>query len=303
MKLPAKTFLLWAICALALPAHPQHWVEMSSESANSHLLRKVEPTYPAFAKAAGIQGLVRLKVGIYDDGRLHSIYVQSGPPALSKAAKAAASQYVYRPFIQDGRSVNVSTTLDIHFRIKGATVSPPPPPHLSFTNFYGAAQAFSTPPISPALRSWLMSYLHDLTKEFGETDSSDAIVHDLEQGIVPDAIELSTVWNSSENSSHIYVFRFDNREACGATGNCPEEILQEDARGVQLLVDSSGSGIYVRERAGADHPDIFISSHMAADEIGVVGYSEYGGQWGQMYCGDITTDENGKERDSVAVCQ
>jgi hypothetical protein len=59
-----------------LKAH-QKWQEVSQEIAASHLLRKAEPVYPAFAKAAGVEGVVRIAVGIYTDGRIHS----TSPPA------------------------------------------------------------------------------------------------------------------------------------------------------------------------------------------------------------------------------
>jgi outer membrane biosynthesis protein TonB len=54
----------------------QEWQEVSQETAASHLLRKVEPDYPAFAKAAGVEGVVRIRVGIYTDGRIHSVGVE-----------------------------------------------------------------------------------------------------------------------------------------------------------------------------------------------------------------------------------
>jgi TonB family protein len=109
--------LLFFMILLSDSPKAQEWQQISPETASTHLLKKVDPVYPAFAKAAGLEGVVCIEVGIYPDGRIHSLGVESGPPALIKAAKEAISQYTYRPFEKDGQNVVVQTYLDIIFKL------------------------------------------------------------------------------------------------------------------------------------------------------------------------------------------
>jgi TonB family protein len=93
------------------------WVKIPPQVAATHLLKKVTPPYPAFARAAGIEGVVRIEIGIYQDGRIRSIGVKSGPPCLSKAAINAVLQYIYKPFEKEGRLVRAETTVDVVFKL------------------------------------------------------------------------------------------------------------------------------------------------------------------------------------------
>lgn len=107
----------------ALPA--QDAPRVSPEAAASHLVRTVEPLYPAFARAAGLEGVVRVEVGISTYGRIYSFRMVSGPPSLEQAAEDAMGQYVYRPFEENGRPVIVVTTVDVVFKLgEGARRTP-----------------------------------------------------------------------------------------------------------------------------------------------------------------------------------
>jgi TonB family protein len=108
------TLLVLLFVALAA-AGAQESVQIAPEEAATHLVKKVDPVYPAFAKAAGIDGLVSIQVGIYPDGRIHSVSVESGPRALVDAAVSAVTQYVYTPFTESGHTVNAQTTVEIPF--------------------------------------------------------------------------------------------------------------------------------------------------------------------------------------------
>lgn len=58
---------------------------------------QVRPVYPPAAKAAGIQGNVRLRITINKDGSVMDINVLSGDPQLVKAALEAVPQWRYAP--------------------------------------------------------------------------------------------------------------------------------------------------------------------------------------------------------------
>jgi TonB family protein len=60
-------------------------------------LSAVRPVYPAVAKAAGIQGSVRMRIKVSKDGRVIDFGVLSGPPTLVKAALDAVTQWRYPP--------------------------------------------------------------------------------------------------------------------------------------------------------------------------------------------------------------
>lgn len=55
------------------------------------------PIYPPLAEQAHIEGIVRLKVTIGNDGRVIDMQLISGPPLLRQAAKDAVEQWIYEP--------------------------------------------------------------------------------------------------------------------------------------------------------------------------------------------------------------
>ena len=81
------------------------------------LVRQPRPLYPAEAKAARIQGTVRLKAIIAMDGTVKSLEVVEGDPTLAAAAITAVKQWVYEPTLLNGDPVEVSTAIDVHFTL------------------------------------------------------------------------------------------------------------------------------------------------------------------------------------------
>jgi TonB family protein len=80
-------------------------------------LKQVQPVYPADAKAKGIQGLVRVKATIDREGVLGHFRVLKGPRALIPATLEALKQWRYRPFVMDGKAVEVEASFEINFVI------------------------------------------------------------------------------------------------------------------------------------------------------------------------------------------
>ncbi|MGO8815252.1 MAG: TonB family protein [Terriglobia bacterium] len=83
----------------------------SSAAANGNSeippVKQVPAVYPLAAKKAGIQGVVRLRVSISDDGSVSDIQVVSGDPQLAKAALDAVKQWRY-PASDAGQVTTVS---------------------------------------------------------------------------------------------------------------------------------------------------------------------------------------------------
>ncbi len=86
----------------------------------SRLIHRVEPEYPAGARAQHIQGVVALDVQIGKDGAVRNIAVVEGNPLLAEAAVQTVRQWRYRPYAVDGRPVEMQTRVTIRFTL------PPP---------------------------------------------------------------------------------------------------------------------------------------------------------------------------------
>ncbi|MET0647529.1 MAG: M56 family metallopeptidase [Pyrinomonadaceae bacterium] len=73
------------------------------------------PAYPAIARAAGAEGVVRVKVTVDEDGNVVAASAVSGHPLLQQAAVAAAREAKFRPTVVDGKPVRVSGTVSYNF--------------------------------------------------------------------------------------------------------------------------------------------------------------------------------------------
>jgi len=82
---------------------------------NSKLVKMVQPVSSPMARAAGVQGTVRLRITVGTDGSLKGIQVISGPPMLQQSAIEAVRQWKYSPTIVGGTAVRVVTTVDLAF--------------------------------------------------------------------------------------------------------------------------------------------------------------------------------------------
>jgi TonB family protein len=83
----------------------------------SQLVSQEKPTYPPLAKAARVQGTVRLETLIGKDGHVENLQMVAGPPLLVKAAMDAVQQWVYKPTLLNGNPVEVITTVDVNFTL------------------------------------------------------------------------------------------------------------------------------------------------------------------------------------------
>lgn len=82
-----------------------------------HLVSAPPPAYPAIARRAGVQGIVRLQVRATKDGRIEVDKILSGSPTLADAAIAAVKQWRVRPFSAGGRPVDVISTVTFNFQL------------------------------------------------------------------------------------------------------------------------------------------------------------------------------------------
>jgi protein TonB len=81
------------------------------------LIRQPRPMYPTEAKAARIQGVVRLMAIIGKDGTVQKLEVISGDPLLVGSALEAVRQWVYTPTLLNGEPVDVQTVIDVNYTL------------------------------------------------------------------------------------------------------------------------------------------------------------------------------------------
>jgi protein TonB len=79
------------------------------------LIHRVQPDYPALAKAMGLSGTVELQARIGTDGTVQELEVVSGNPILAQAAVEAVQQWRYQPTRLSGEPVEVETHITVTF--------------------------------------------------------------------------------------------------------------------------------------------------------------------------------------------
>jgi protein TonB len=97
------------------PEHPRR-ISVLSEAM---LVKKVEPIYPHIAAVAGISGTVKLHAIIGTDGSVEDLNVVAGHPLLADAALDAVRQWHYKPYVLNGRPIEVETFITVVFRKPG----------------------------------------------------------------------------------------------------------------------------------------------------------------------------------------
>lgn len=104
--------------AATTPSANTQPIRVGGNVAESNLIRKVQPVYPASAKAAGVQGTVIIEAVILKDGTPSSLAVLSSPSDdLSQSALDAVRQWRYRPTLLNGQPVEVITDVRINYTL------------------------------------------------------------------------------------------------------------------------------------------------------------------------------------------
>jgi protein TonB len=94
---------------------PQRPITRTSTILQGTAIRKVQPVYPAIAKAARVQGPVQVQVEISEEGQVTSAVVLSGHPLLRDASVQAARQWLWKPTLLGKVPVKVQGVLTFNF--------------------------------------------------------------------------------------------------------------------------------------------------------------------------------------------
>jgi TonB family protein len=84
------------------------------------LVKKTPPDYPYTAKMARVQGTVVLAAVIGKDGKIHDVEALASPSQLlSKPAEDAVKNWEYKPYLLNGKPVEVETIVNVTFTLGG----------------------------------------------------------------------------------------------------------------------------------------------------------------------------------------
>jgi TonB family protein len=93
-------------------------IQVAGDIQESKLILKVEPIYPEEAKRLGLNGIVKLRITINEEGQVYRIVAQAGPPMLIRAAFDAVTKWRYSPTFLNGNPVSVVTNVTCFFLSK-----------------------------------------------------------------------------------------------------------------------------------------------------------------------------------------
>jgi periplasmic protein TonB len=99
-------------------ATPQR-VRVSQAVSNGLVVRRVYPHYPPEARKGHIQGAVVMYAIISKAGDIETLELASGDPVLAPAAIDAVKQWKYKPYLLNGKAVEVDTQIQVNFTLSG----------------------------------------------------------------------------------------------------------------------------------------------------------------------------------------
>jgi TonB family protein len=91
-------------------------VVLPEAAAWTQLAQKIEPEYPSAAKAAGPRGSVTLQILIGRDGAVQDAKFVQGSLVFARVAIDAVRQWKFKPYVMNGRAVQVQSTITLGFK-------------------------------------------------------------------------------------------------------------------------------------------------------------------------------------------
>ncbi|MGA7158376.1 MAG: M56 family metallopeptidase [Acidobacteriaceae bacterium] len=117
--------------ATSAPAQtPEHSkaLPVQARVINGQRITFVEPVYPASAKKAKLNGTVVLAAVIGKDGTIKSLHVfSSTSPIFDSAALKAVRRWTYKPYLLNGKPVEVDTHITVNFALNPEPKPEPSP--------------------------------------------------------------------------------------------------------------------------------------------------------------------------------
>lgn len=79
--------------------------------------QRIAPGYPATAKAARVQGIVKVFVIVDENGAVSKVERSDGPALLRTAAETAARQWRFQPVMVDGKPIRIIGYISFNFTL------------------------------------------------------------------------------------------------------------------------------------------------------------------------------------------
>ncbi len=92
-------------------------VSVSESVAEEHLLERIEPDYPEYAREQHLQGTVVLNIQVGKDGMVRGLSRVSGDSQLALLAAKAVRQWKFTPLVRDGSPVKFESQITLNFAL------------------------------------------------------------------------------------------------------------------------------------------------------------------------------------------
>lgn len=96
---------------------PAEGIRFSGGVLQGNAAHRIQPQYPAIAKAAGVEGPVQVQITINEEGTVTAAEAISGHPLLREAAVDAARLWSFKPTELQGKAVKARGTLTFNFTL------------------------------------------------------------------------------------------------------------------------------------------------------------------------------------------
>lgn len=106
-----------ASTGLSVAKPVEQTLRVSQGVLQGRLIKKVQPVYPSVSLRLRVQGVVQLAATISKDGSVTNVKQVSGDPNLGHAAEDAVRQWKYKPYMLDGRPVEIQTQISVDFKL------------------------------------------------------------------------------------------------------------------------------------------------------------------------------------------
>jgi protein TonB len=93
-------------------------IRVSQGVLKERAIRKVAPTYPSEARAAGVAGTVKVDIVISEEGVVIEATAFDGPEQLREAAIEAARQWTFKPETLEGKPARMLGVLSFIFTLR-----------------------------------------------------------------------------------------------------------------------------------------------------------------------------------------
>jgi len=90
-------------------------IKVNPSVMDENLIVQRVPAYPEVAKIGGVEGDVVMQALISKEGTVKRVHVMQGDSRLRSAAEEAVYKWRYRPYVLNGRPVEVATTVTVNF--------------------------------------------------------------------------------------------------------------------------------------------------------------------------------------------